>query len=251
MVFKPQKITKKKSKKIMENYKNLNLKNLKIKTNDNCLLDALYLHNPNTKNVILFSHGNAGNLYNNFDIFLRLGKFSSILMYDYRGYGLSKGNPEEFGIYKDILSVYKYMTHTMGIKPKYITLYGISLGCCPTLWLAKKISKYGCSNNIHSIIIESGFSSEKNLAEEIFPKYLSYLIQNNFNNMKNIKKINCNIPILIAHSPQDELININHKNKLYDKCLSIKKEYYQLKGSHNADKLDEYYIKKIKEYLYE
>ena len=60
--------------------------------------------------VVLFCHGNAGNISHRLDslhIFHRLGL--STFIFDYRGYGQSDGKPTEWGTYLDAEAAWHYL----------------------------------------------------------------------------------------------------------------------------------------------
>ena len=57
--------------------------------------------------VILFCHGNAGNISHRLDnIRLLLEQGLQVFIFDYRGYGQSHGRPSEKGLYRDGLAAY-------------------------------------------------------------------------------------------------------------------------------------------------
>ncbi len=70
---------------------------------DGTRIHGWYCPNPNARAVVLYAHGNAGNLshrwpmmrhwHDQFDV--------SIMMFDYRGYGRSEGAPHETGLLAD------------------------------------------------------------------------------------------------------------------------------------------------------
>src|SRR5206468_7302312 len=52
--------------------------------------------------VLLWSHGNAGNIHSRQPLIVALaGRGLGVLAYDYRGYGRSEGVPSEEGVYLD------------------------------------------------------------------------------------------------------------------------------------------------------
>lgn len=233
--------------------KNVTLKEYNIKTKDNKKINLLYLKNPNSKSFILYSHGNSGNIYGgSMHILEALGKYSSIVLFDYRGYGKSTGNPTEKGVFEDINCVWNFMIKDLNIKPNHITLYGRSLGASAVAHLGHKI----CNNKKtkpHSVIMQSGFSSVYNMLNDIKLNNLSYLfypIINNFNSEKFIKEIGNKVPILISHSPDDEVINYNHKNILIKSNNSNTIRFYKLKGGHNSPVFDNDYTNTVISYLY-
>ncbi len=68
--------------------------------------------------VILFCHGNAGNISHRLEnIRLLLDQKVQVLVFDYRGYGRSSGRPSEKGLYLDGLAAYDYLTKKEHILP--------------------------------------------------------------------------------------------------------------------------------------
>lgn len=61
----------------------------------------------------------------------------SVLMFDYRGYGLSEGDfPNELQVYQDSQAAWNYLREVRRIPPEQILIYGESLGGAITLDLA-------------------------------------------------------------------------------------------------------------------
>lgn len=215
-----------------------------IETDDNILINCVIFNNPTTENTVIFSHGNGGRIDECLFLFRILGQIASVIIYDYRGYGKSTGEPTEKGLYKDIESVYNFIIKKYDKEPSKISLFGFSLGCAPTIKLAKKLCKKNKSPK--SVIIQSGFSSLKDVVKENFSPVLSSSIIYSFDNSKNIEKVTC--PILLSHSPYDEVVSINNKDRLIERNPSI--EFYQLSGYHNnLDLEDLNYFKKLQTFI--
>lgn len=208
------------------------------------IINMIYYHNPSNKHVVLFAHGNSGHLYGRNDIFRFLQNLGSVVMFDYRGYGKSIGSPSENGIYEDIKEVWNYVLNNFDVKPSDIILYGESLGCVPVTWLAKYLIKKK-KEVPKLIILQSGFSSLKDIVKDLYPKIVTCFLHSNLNNIENIKSIN--IPIIVAHSEDDEFIKITHAKKLM-KC-SNNIHFHKLTGDHNNPKLSTEYLNDIKRML--
>ena len=98
-----------------------------IKTNDKNVINALHFKLPNPKGVILFCHGNKGNLIKWGDRVSYLLDFNyEVLVFDYRSYGKSTGNFNEEAMYTDAEAVYDYIKKQY--KEEDIVVYGYSLG---------------------------------------------------------------------------------------------------------------------------
>lgn len=231
--------------------KNISISEFNVETIDHLKINGLFMKNPFTQNLIIYSHGNAGNLYDCFYIMQKLGKYSSIILFDYRGFGKNLGQPTEDGLYIDILTVWNFIINYLKINPNHVTLYGESLGTAMVTWLGAylcEINQLPCS-----IIIHSGFSNLKDLAIEHFGWLFAKLTTYQFHNCKNINKIGSKIPILVAHSPNDELINYIHKDKIISSNNEQNIQFFKLEGKHFFPKNfeNEKFINIIRTYLYE
>jgi len=185
-------------------------------------------HPKFTDNIILYSHGNGGNisyLFNSNSISELASKYT-VALYDYREFGLSTGKLSEDGLYDDILSVWNYLIEN-GAKPENIIVYGNSMGGAPSTYLVQKL----LNDNIHPkmLILESTFTSHKDIAEDKIGTYGNLSIYN-FDNIGNIKKIDQQIPVHIMHSRDDEIIPYRHgiKFKNTKRCF-----FHEIFGTHN------------------
>ncbi|WP_455206468.1 alpha/beta hydrolase [Kaarinaea lacus] len=200
--------------------------NVAINTEDDLKLHAWFIPQHGSNKTLLFFHGNAGNISHRGDslrIFHGLGL--NVLIFDYRGYGLSEGEPTEDGLYKDARAAWNYLTQTRNIEGKNIILFGRSLGGTVAAKLASEVSAGG-------IILESTFSSARDMAHELFP-VMSYLMpmRFNFNTAEYIRHIN--YPVMVIHSPDDEIIPYSLGQKVYD-AANQPKQLLDIRGDHNS-----------------
>lgn len=223
-----------------------NIVTYKINTNDDEQLDSIYYKNEESEKLIIFAHGNAGNMYNRLD-FIDNFKDYSVLMFDYRGYGNSTGIPSEMGIYTDIMSVWNYCIGQLNYNPSDIILYGESLGCSAVLWLGKSLKNL--DELPSGIILQSGFYNLNEIISDVASKYLNYIIKSKFDNIKCITKINEKIPIMIIHSANDEMINIKHAYKLMEDGKINSDNLLVIEGDHNKPIISEEIWEKIYKFI--
>ncbi len=152
----------------------------------------------NARGVVLFSHGNEGNMSTRLEQVRRLRNHGlSVLIYDYGGYGLSTGRPSEKRFYADARAMWDYLVETRGVAPHHIVLYGKSLGGGPTCELARQVKPAG-------VVLESTFTS---MAEAAFREYpwfpASLFVRHRFDNRAKVGEIS--VPLLVIHSRSDTL----------------------------------------------
>lgn len=223
----------------------LEYEDIEYRTADGTKISAWYIPAKpgEAKGVILFCHGNAGNISHRIDtinIFHSLGL--STFIFDYRGYGRSEGRTTEEGTYADAAGAWLYLLQEKGVKPEEITIAGRSLGGSVAAWLA-------AHKNPRALIIESTFSSVPELGARLYP-YLpvKLLCRFSYNTKEYVKKVKC--PLLVVHSPDDEMIPFSHGNKIFASANEPKK-FLRIRGSHNEGFIfsQEQYTRGLKEFL--
>lgn len=198
-----------------------------LMTADGVDLHGWYIPAEQPRGTVLFLHGNAGNISHRLDsleMFHRLGY--STLIFDYRGYGNSGGKPTEQGTYRDAETAWSYLTeqrHTPGCR---IVLFGESLGGAVASWLAAASREQPAA-----LVIASGFTSVPELGQQLYPYLPVKLVANiRYNTRENLRAVTA--PVLIAHSPQDDIIPFEHGRALYA-AANPPKQFLDLAGGHN------------------
>jgi len=178
---------------------------------------------------LLFFHGNAGNLSGRLD---KLKLFDEIglntLIVGYRGYGLSEGRPSESGVYLDAQAAYDYLVNDRHISPQKILVYGASLGGAVGVDLASK-------RPVAGLILDSTFSSARDMARHIFPIIPKFLVQIKFDSLKKIRK--CHMPKLFLHSKADRTVPFKLGKKLYESAPGPK-TFIEISGGHNDNVME-------------
>lgn len=194
-------------------------------TTDNIHLDAWFIPAPEKRGVILFCHGNAGNISHRLDSLLLFHNMGfAVLIFDYRGYGRSKGHPSEAGTYLDVEAAWHYLTAEREFEPSRIILFGRSLGAAVAVHQAA-VSTPG------ALILESSFTSVPDMASELYPFLPArWLTRLHYNVQQQLQNVSC--PVLVVHSRDDEIIPFNHGLRLY-KTARQPKEFLELRGGHN------------------
>lgn len=189
-------------------------------------LHGWYIPHPDRVGVLLFLHGNAGNISHRGDsvaIFHRLGL--DVFIFDYRGYGLSEGRPSEDGLYADARAAWQYLVDRKGVAPADVVIFGRSLGGAVAARLASGVRP-------GAVIIESSFSSAQDFAHAVFP-VLSRLtvIRFRFPAAADLRRVEA--PVLVLHSRNDEIMPFALGERLYE-AANEPKAFVELEGDHNG-----------------
>jgi alpha-beta hydrolase superfamily lysophospholipase len=208
-----------------------------LNTEDGAKLNGLHFQKDNSKGLILYFHGNAGNLqrWGELTEFF-VAKGYNVIVMDYRGYGKSTGIKTMKLLYKDAHLWYDFA------KEQYsedeIIVYGRSLGTGIATYIASK-------NDPEKVILETPFYSLTEIAKNRFPILpVEALLHYPFPSYRYVNDISC--PITIYHGDDDEVIDISYGKKLFDSINNDEKEFILIPGGgHNNLVLFKEYISTI------
>ncbi|KAK1432955.1 hypothetical protein QVD17_09858 [Tagetes erecta] len=212
---------------------------LKLKTKKGTEIVAAYVKNPVASLTLLYSHGNAADLGQMYDLFCELSVHLrvNLMGYDYSGYGQSSGKPSEQNTYADIEAAYRCLIETYGVKEEDIILYGQSVGSGPTLDLASRLSR------LRAVVLHSPIMSGLRV---MYPVKRTYW----FDIYKNIDKIPLvKCPVLVIHGTADDVVDYSHGKQLWELCVE-KYEPLWIKGGNHCDlELYPEYIRHLKKFI--
>jgi fermentation-respiration switch protein FrsA (DUF1100 family) len=202
---------------------------VRLSTEDSEQLAAWWIPAPTPAHgTVLLFHGNAGNISHRIDyakMFYGLGY--NTLLVDYRGYGESSGEPSEAGTYRDAQASWLWLTQTRSIAASDIVIFGESLGG----GIASGLAAQQTQPAPRALILASTFTAIPDLAAQVYPWLpVRWISRIHYNNLANLEKIR--VPLLVAHSPGDELIPYSHGERLYAAARDPK-TFLQLSGGHN------------------
>ncbi len=202
-----------------------NFEEIFISHSDGAKLNALHFRQDNPKGVILYFHGNAGDLSRWGQMalpFVSLGY--DVVMMDYRTYGKSTGKLSEAALQSDAQLFYDYTKKEYNNLP--IVLFGRSLGTGIATHLASK-------NEAKQLILETPFYSLVDVAKERFPFLpVKMLLKYKFNSNLYISKIK--YPVTIFHGTDDSVVPYDSGLKLFQSMDNSAKEMITIPdGEHN------------------
>jgi fermentation-respiration switch protein FrsA (DUF1100 family) len=201
-----------------------------MKTSDGLKIHGWYLPGKAGAGVLLFAHGNAGNIsgrVGKLELFNRLGL--NVLIFDYRGYGRSEGRPTVEGIERDTVAAYEFLVKDKAFDPRRVIAYGSSLGGVPVLALAARCP-------VGAVIADSVFSSAADMAREIYPFIPSFMVGVRMDNLTPVSRITA--PKLFIHSVNDEVVPYHLGRKVFDAAVGPK-VFLDLQGSHVNGHMDD------------
>ena len=196
-----------------------------ITTDDGASLNALHFKTEDPKGIILYFHGNAGDLTRWGEVTAFLAQFQyDVLVMDYRTYGKSTGNLNESALYKDAELFYNKAKESF--SEDRIIVYGRSLGTTFATHIASL-------NKPKQLILESPFYNLKAIAKKRYwflP--VSPLLQYEFPTSEKLVKVEC--PVTIFHGTEDGVIPYDNSEKLQKTLPDAQSKLVTITGgSHN------------------
>lgn len=177
--------------------------------------------------VVLFAHGNAGNLSGRADTlrFFQDELRCSILIFDYRGFGRSNGEPDEAGVLRDARAARGWLAERCGIGEREIVLFGESIGGAVAIDLAAKDGARG-------VIVENTFTSLPDVAAYHYPWLpVRWLMRSRLDSLSKIERYHG--PLLICHGDADTIVPTEHSRKLFARANEPKRLVLAPGGDHN------------------
>lgn len=158
--------------------------------------------------VVLFLHGNAGDIGNH----LPFAKFLveagyGVLALEYRGYGGNPGSPDEPGLIADGRAAFAFLK-AQGVPDSNIVLFGESLGTGVAIQLAAE-------HHVRAMILRSPYTSIAEVAAIQLP-YIpaSWLVRDRFDSLAKIGRNKA--PLFVFHGANDTLIPLALGRELFD-----------------------------------
>lgn len=194
-----------------------------IETQDKVRIHGWYSA-ASSNRVVLFLHGNAGNVTHRTYKMERLNAAGlNVLVIDWRGYGRSEGWPTEAGLRKDARAAYERLKEK-GFDASRILLYGESLGTTVATLLAAEVP---CA----ALVLEAPFPSVQAVAGKVLP-LLGPLLVRGYNAEAVIGRVS--VPKLFIHGDRDEVIDLALGQRLF-KAAAEPKEFWLVGGAGHND----------------
>lgn len=193
---------------------------------DGTRLFGWYVRASGIPAVLLWCHGNAGNIIHRLENLALLNRIGlSVFLFDYRGYGRSSGTPSEEGFYQDAHAAYDYLARTKQVPPERIVIFGRSLGAAVAGALASRRAAAG-------VILESAFPSVEALARfHYWGLPAHWFVQAEYNLAERLHEIHR--PVLVIHGDRDCIVPIQMGRMVFESAHPPKDLYIVQGADHN------------------
>lgn len=196
-------------------------------TADGLRLHGWYIPAGAAAPVLLWCHGNAGNISHRVENIALLHQVGlGVWIFDYRGYGLSQGRPSEAGVYLDAQAAYQCLCQSFGIPAASVIIFGRSLGCAVAAELATRVSA-------RALILESAFTNLGDMARYHYAWLPGKsLWAQKFDLTQKLPRLT--LPKLFIHGEQDTIVPYWMGKQLYELALPPK-EFHAIPGAGHND----------------
>jgi fermentation-respiration switch protein FrsA (DUF1100 family) len=195
---------------------------------DGTRLHGWYVHGPDDRAVLLWFHGNAGNISHRLDNLKRLHDALQIpiFIFDYREYGLSEGEISKAGTFSDAYGALRYLNDEKGFQTSSVLLFGRSLGTALAVDIAGNKECLG-------VILEAAFTS----TDDMMQMYAPFIppqpaSARKYDSLSLIDRIRS--PVLFIHGQFDMTIPPSMARRLYD-TANPPKDFYEIPGAGHND----------------
>lgn len=222
---------------------NLPFEDAQFTSADGTPLHGWYIPHPSPRAVVLFAHGNGGNITHHAEFLRDLHRRQNVavLGFDYRGYGRSGGKPSEPGLIADARAARQWLAARTGYPEERIVLMGHSLG-------GGVVTQLAAQDGAPALVLVNTFTSLPDVGREHVPWLTPRAIMvNRFNSLDAIQQYSG--PVLISHGDADRLIPIEQGRSLYEAAPGPKKLIIVPGGRHN-DGLSEAFHTAFERLLY-
>jgi fermentation-respiration switch protein FrsA (DUF1100 family) len=196
-----------------------------VTTADGLALQAWYMPPPREGSpVVLFLHGNAGNIGHRawrLALFRELGW--GVMLLEYRGYGGNPGRASEAGLTIDAHAGLATLQN-MGFPPSAILLWGESLGSGLAVRLAAE-------REVGAVLLEAPYTSIADVARLRYPFVpVNWLLRDRFDSLRILGKVRA--PVLVMHGAHDKVIPVAMGRAVYAAAAEPKELWIAPSAGH-------------------
>ena len=213
-----------------------------FQADDGTRLHGWFAAHPEPRAVVLFCHGNAGNITHRAETLRILNELVgvSVLMFDYRGYGKSEGKPNEEGILADARAARAWLAERAGVAEGDVVLMGRSLGGAVVVDLA-------ANDSARALVLESTFSSLPDLAAYHYPWLpVRTFVRTQLNSAEKISDYHG--PLLQSHGSGDTIVPFEYGCRLFE-AANQPKQFHTVEGRGHNEPQDVAYFERLIAFL--
>jgi fermentation-respiration switch protein FrsA (DUF1100 family) len=204
-----------------------------IETSDGESLDAWFLQRDDAVATVLYLGGNGFLMVKSRPLIQAYATLPvNLLLVDYRGYGLSSGEPTVRGVQEDARSAFRFVTSDAVPQTDKLFIHGHSMGSFLSAILTEE-------NSVDGYILESPVTEVDRWTKRLIPwplrPFVRFNIDEEVKAQSNSDKVaSITTPLLIMGGTNDEVTPIRMAEELYELSGSAQKRLVKISGGgHN------------------
>jgi fermentation-respiration switch protein FrsA (DUF1100 family) len=173
-------------------------RDVRLTTADGLTLGAWYLPGEGG-HTVLVANGNGGDRTDRVALAAALRDAGfAVLLFDYRGYGDSEGEPTEAGLALDVRAARSYLVDDLRVPPDRLVYFGDSIGGAVVSELAVEYPPAG-------LVLRSPFTELADTAAEHYPFLpVRLLLRDRFPVVEHVRRIR--VPTVVVHGSADSVV---------------------------------------------
>jgi fermentation-respiration switch protein FrsA (DUF1100 family) len=205
------------------------------------LVGVLFPADPRpAKGTVVHFHGNAQNLTAHFAYAYWLTRAGyQVFVFDYRGYGGSKGRKSIRGAIEDGAAALRYIREHPKVDPERIVVFAQSLGGA----IAVASLAENPALRPRALVIEASFSDYARMAQDKLGRFFltwplqwplsRALFETRWDPHEHIGKLE-GLPLLVVHGNQDDIVPIAEGRALFD-AAKEPKTFWEVAGGRHTE----------------
>ena len=217
--------------------------NVWFRAADDTKLHGWYVPHADPKRLVVYCHANNEHVADQANLMFRLqaNLQATLFVFDYRGYGRSRGKPYEKGCIQDGLAAQRWLARKEGVSTEDITVVGRSIGGGVAVAVAAE-------QGARALVLENTFAKMTDAAAHQYPWLpVKLVMRNRYNSLRRIK--NYHGPLFQCHGTADDIVPIEQGRTLFDAAPTEFKQFFQVNFARHGDSLPPNYYTALTEFL--
>jgi uncharacterized protein len=222
-----------------------------LETEDGVKLNSWFLKNEKAVASVLYLGGNGFLMVKSRPLIEAYSKIPvNLLLVDYRGYGISSGEPSVAGVMSDAKTAFQFLSGMDIPASDHIFVHGHSMGSFLSAYIAD-------TEEVDGYILESPIADvnswTKSLVPWILRPFIRFDIDASIQSQDNSERVtNIGVPLLILGGNSDDITPFSMAEALYKKSASVSKELVKIDGgNHNNLPVYPVYREKLLEFIHQ
>lgn len=205
-----------------------------IDTKDGVSLNSWFLLREDAEATVLYFGGNGFLMVKSRPLIEAYSTMPvNLVLFDYRGYGLSSGDPSVEGVQTDAKTMFETVQELADERSTQLFLHGHSMGTFLSGYIADQ-------EDVAGYILESPISEvnswTKNLVPWLLRPFVRFDIDSSISSQNNLERVSAiNHPLLIIGGSDDDITPFSMSEELLAASASTQKDLVKIDGGTHND----------------